>query len=158
MRAKSSVMPDSLGSNGLLACQAPLSMGILQAKILEWVAMPSSRGSSWLRDQNRISCVSCIAGRFFTPEPLGKPWLIGRSIRFHQGINRCNGASLHPLKLFKFFRYFNLNAFQINPAWGMHRSLATRLVSPTHLDTLVLEVSLGEREGPSSIDWNGSDL
>ena len=26
--------------------QAPLSMGILQAKILEWVAMPSSRGSS----------------------------------------------------------------------------------------------------------------
>ena len=29
--------------------QAPLSMGILQARILEWVAMPSSRGSS----QNR---------------------------------------------------------------------------------------------------------
>ena len=29
-----------------VAHQAPLSMGILQAKILEWVAMPSSRGSS----------------------------------------------------------------------------------------------------------------
>ena len=28
------------------AQQAPLSMGILQARILEWVAMPSSRGSS----------------------------------------------------------------------------------------------------------------
>ena len=28
------------------ACQAPLSMGILLARILEWVAMPSSRGSS----------------------------------------------------------------------------------------------------------------
>ena len=27
-------------------CQAPLSMGILQARILEWVAMLSSRGSS----------------------------------------------------------------------------------------------------------------
>jgi len=26
-----------------VACQAPLSMGILQARILEWVAMPSSR-------------------------------------------------------------------------------------------------------------------
>ena len=26
--------------------QAPLSMEILQARILEWVAMPSSRGSS----------------------------------------------------------------------------------------------------------------
>ena len=29
-----------------MALQAPLSMGILQARILEWVAMPSSRGSS----------------------------------------------------------------------------------------------------------------
>ena len=29
-----------------VACQAPLSMGILQEKILEWVALPSSRGSS----------------------------------------------------------------------------------------------------------------
>ena len=29
-----------------VACQAPLSMGILQARILEWFAMPSSRGSS----------------------------------------------------------------------------------------------------------------
>ena len=29
----------------IVARQSPLSMGILQAKILEWVAMPSSRGS-----------------------------------------------------------------------------------------------------------------
>ena len=28
-----------------VACQAPLSMRILQAGILEWIAMPSSRGS-----------------------------------------------------------------------------------------------------------------
>ena len=34
-----------------VAPQAPLSIGILQARILEWVAMPSSRGSSWPRDQ-----------------------------------------------------------------------------------------------------------
>ena len=39
--------------------------GILQARILEWVAISSSRASSWPRDQIRISCVSCIAGRFF---------------------------------------------------------------------------------------------
>ena len=32
-----------------VACQAPLSMGFLQARILEWVAMPNSRGSSQLR-------------------------------------------------------------------------------------------------------------
>jgi len=35
-----------------VAHQAPLSMGILQARILEWVAMPSSRGSSQPRNQN----------------------------------------------------------------------------------------------------------
>ena len=46
-----------------IACQAPLSMGILQARILGWVAMPSSRGSSHPRDQTQIFC---IAGRFFT--------------------------------------------------------------------------------------------
>ena len=36
---------------------------ILQAKILEWVAVPSSRGSSQPRDR---TWVSHIAGRFFT--------------------------------------------------------------------------------------------
>ena len=37
--------------------------GILQARILEWVAIPFSRRSSWSRDQTQISC---IADRFFT--------------------------------------------------------------------------------------------
>ena len=46
--------------------------GIFQARILEWVAMPSSRESSQSRDQTVISWGSCIAGRFFTTEPLGK--------------------------------------------------------------------------------------
>ena len=36
--------------------------GISQARILKWVAMPFSRGSSRSRDQTRTSCVSCIAG------------------------------------------------------------------------------------------------
>ena len=34
--------------------------GILQARIVEWVAMPSSRVSSWLRDQTHIFCIFCI--------------------------------------------------------------------------------------------------
>ena len=42
---------------------APLSMGTLQARILELVAMPSSRGSSRPRDPTQVSL---IAGRFFT--------------------------------------------------------------------------------------------
>ena len=40
-----SVMSDS-ATQWAVAHQAPLSMGILQARILEWVAMPSSRRSS----------------------------------------------------------------------------------------------------------------
>ena len=43
-----------------IAHQAPLFTRILQTRILEWVAMPSSRGSSWPRDQTHISYVSCI--------------------------------------------------------------------------------------------------
>ena len=46
-----------------VAQQAPLFMGILQARILEWVSMPSSRGSSQPRDWTQVSC---IAGGFFT--------------------------------------------------------------------------------------------
>ena len=46
--------------------------GISQARILKCVAMPSSRASSCLRDQTHISCVTCIAGRFFIAKPLGK--------------------------------------------------------------------------------------
>ena len=36
--------------------------GIFPARILEWLAMSSSRGSSQPRDQTWISCISCIAG------------------------------------------------------------------------------------------------
>ena len=46
-------------------CSPPGSSvhGILQARILEWVAMPSSRGSSQARDWTQVSCT---AGGLFT--------------------------------------------------------------------------------------------
>ena len=49
-------------------CSLPGSsvFGILQARMMEWVAMPSSRGSFWSRNQTWESYYSCI-GRFFTP-------------------------------------------------------------------------------------------
>ena len=56
-------MSDSLPPVDSVACQASLSMGSLQARILEWVAMPSSRESSQPRDQTQVFC---IAGEFFT--------------------------------------------------------------------------------------------
>ena len=60
---------------GPMDCCLPGSSvhGILQARILKWVAMSSSRGSFPPRGRNCISCSSCIAGGFFTTEPPGKP-------------------------------------------------------------------------------------
>ena len=43
--------------------------GLFQARILEWVAIPFSKGSSPPRDRTQVSC---IAGRYFTTEPPGK--------------------------------------------------------------------------------------
>ena len=53
-------------------CSPPGSSvhGILQARILVWVAISSSRGSSPPRDR---TWVSCVAGRLFIAEPAGKP-------------------------------------------------------------------------------------
>ena len=80
-----------LGAKLLLSCLtlcAPMDCtppgssvcGILQARILEWIAMPSSRASFRARDQTYVSRGSCIAGRFFTAEPLGSPQINCTSI------------------------------------------------------------------------------
>ena len=67
-------------------CSLPVCsvLGILQARILEWIAIPSSRGSSQPRDWTQVSC---IAGRFFLlSEPQGKPKNTGvGSLSFIQG-------------------------------------------------------------------------
>ena len=55
-----------------IAHQTPLSMHS-SGKNTRVGCMPSSRGSSRPRDRTRISCISCIAGIFFTTEPPGKP-------------------------------------------------------------------------------------
>ena len=56
--------------------------GVLQAKILEWVTILFSRGSSPPRDQTQISC---IAGRLFITESSGKhPW----KVEIRQSIRR----------------------------------------------------------------------
>ena len=81
------VLSHSVMSNSVtpwsIAHQAPLSMGILQASILEWAAMPSSRGSSQPRNRTQVFH---IAGRFFTIQapreaqeywsgcPIPSPW------------------------------------------------------------------------------------
>ena len=62
--------------------------GILQARILEWVAIVFSRGSSQPRDQSQVSH---IAGEFFTnlsyqgnPRCFLEPWSILKVILCHR--------------------------------------------------------------------------
>ena len=47
--------------------------GDFQARVPKWVAIFSSRGSSWPRDQNQVSHVSCTVSGLFAAERLGKP-------------------------------------------------------------------------------------
>ena len=50
-----SAVSNSFVTSWTAACQTPVH-GISPARILEWAAISSSRGSSWARDQTHISC------------------------------------------------------------------------------------------------------
>ena len=63
-----------------VAHQAPLFMGILQARILEWVAIPFSRESSQPKDRTQASCIKknrYEAPTCPSPAPPLKPHLLG---------------------------------------------------------------------------------
>ena len=64
LNVKTSVTPWCLILCDHTDCSLPGSsvLGILQARILEWLAISNSRGSSQPRDQ---TYVSCIAGRYY---------------------------------------------------------------------------------------------
>ena len=71
-----SVVSNSLWPHG--HDPARLLHGIFQARMLEYIAISCSRGSSWLRDQTLISCISCI-GRslLYQLHHLGSPSIYG---------------------------------------------------------------------------------
>ena len=61
-------VPSNSATPRTVAHQAPLAMGFLQAKTLEWIAMPSSMGSS----QPRSLMPLALAGQFFTTSATGE--------------------------------------------------------------------------------------
>ena len=96
-------------------CSPPGSSvhGIFEARMREWVAISSSRGSSQPRGQ---TCISFLAGRFFTLEPPGKPssrgtresrkdggpgmrgsWLSGKGLRISNSPVKLSRLKIHPL-------------------------------------------------------------
>ena len=56
-----------------VVCQGALSTGFTQARILDWVAISFSRGSSQPRDQTASLVSPALASRFFTTIPPGEP-------------------------------------------------------------------------------------
>ena len=90
-----------------VTCQVPLSMGIPQARILEWVALPSSRGSSQPSDRAK-SLQSCpilyntadcrLPGSSVHGDSPGKNTGLGYRA-FLQGIFPTQGSNLHLLCL-----------------------------------------------------------
>ena len=54
--------------------------GIFQERILEWVVIYSSRGSSWPKNRTHISCVSCLGRQvLYQLCHLGSWWLPGHT-------------------------------------------------------------------------------
>ena len=71
-------------------------LGILQARILEWVAVPASRGSSQPGDQTCVSCIFCTGRCVFLTSATQF------SISLHPGVSERTLTSLivsqnHPL-------------------------------------------------------------
>ena len=66
-----------------VSCQV-LSTEILQARILEWVAIPFSRGSSWPRDRNWSPALQVDS---LPSEPLGKPIFLDKKVKYYEVVN-----------------------------------------------------------------------
>ena len=111
-----SVMSDSL----LPHETTRLLCGILQTRILEWVAIPFSRESSWPRDWTRVSC---IAGGFFTVWSIRGMWLQNREIL----IWNCGGGA---------YNYWGLSAYrQLLKVLEQRKSPQEKCVEEDWMDT-----------------------
>ena len=99
-------------------CSPPGSSvhGILQARTLEWVAIPFSRRSSWPRDQTWISCIS---GRLFIIDMYCKLKHLLKRVDF----------------LFMFFNHNFLKKKEKNAKWYGHFEIVWQY--PTILNTVV---------------------
>ena len=82
--------------------------GILHTRILEWVVISYSKGSSWPRYQIHISCFSCI-GRWILYH-----WALGKSLPMHE-------KKVKPLSHVQLFATPRTVAYQAPPSMGFSR-------------------------------------
>ena len=88
-------------------CSPPGSSvrGFLQARILEWVAISVSRGSSKSRDYTQVSC---IAGRFFTF------WATRKSLSSPVATAKFSSLLTHWVQHFNSIIFWDFNGFQLS--------------------------------------------
>ena len=108
-----------------MGCSLPGSSvhGILQARILEWITIPFSRGSSWLRDRTQVFC---IAGKFFTVWAIREAQSV-KSYRLRKGL------------FFFFFFFFSKEHLQRTyrkyNKWWINRSIIISVVLEKTLES-----------------------
>ena len=79
-----------------------------------------SRGSSWPRNWTHISCVSCIAGGFFTTVPPGKPQIL--TVVISEGMFYVlSYFLLYSLGVFPTFMLLLTNYFYKEKKWSSER-------------------------------------
>ena len=94
--------------------------GILQARILRWVAISASKGSSQPRDQTCVSYGSCTAGELFTAEPPGKPSYGSTHILNRCGIQKHFTSSVVKTSLFS----LPFSCLKVDLFWNISDSLS----------------------------------
>ena len=89
--------------------QAPLSRGISRQEILEWVAMPSSRGSSQRRDQTFKSMSSTFQVNSLLLSHQGSPGQVYRAVTMINSPSFCLSGSIFTSSFLEgtFTRYVN---------------------------------------------------
>ena len=134
-RASHSVVSESFWLHALQTIRLLCPGGILQARTLGCVAISFSRGSSWPRDQTRVSCVAC---RLFTVWATGEGQ---KAILLHTENLQVQNEIANPKKNFyaQSYLYFKLINLLIY--------LTVQKAMAPHSSTLALKIPWTEEPG-----------
>ena len=115
-----------------VAQSCPFVTLILQARILEWVAFPFSRGSSQPRDQTRGSC---IAGGSFTNWAIREAWVLYILLTNHGMKQWWNCSAISDIV----FHIFETHPLKYVNSYGYHLASVRRELGDFQDITLIFE-------------------
>ena len=121
-----SVAPDSVTPWPVASQPGSSVHGILQARILEWIAILFSPGSFWSRDQTWVSCIGSWIFLLLSHQGSPSIWITKLTPFLSLYLQHCSTSYLHS------HRDLNTTYRLINP----------KIASPNSLSTLCLEFLL----------------